>query len=235
MSQRQTCGAGKSPNPSDSGMPSARRVGGTRDGGYRMLRRMMTAIVLAGALVAGGAVAASANPAAPGVTADPASIEVDGEATVTATGLGGLETAYFGLDATPGGEFVLESGERATTAEVSVSDGTATVVFTATQPGTFTVAVGNGETPLAQVEVTVEAAQSPSPTPAPTVTVTVTPEPTGTPSPSATGAPVEPAGFPGWVLWLIIGLGILVVAAVVVIIVLARRGSRGRGDGPPAA
>lgn len=133
------------------------------------------------------------------VAASPASVAVGETSTITASGLGGLTTAGFGLDGTPGGSLSAE--------EAAVSNGEATVDFTATEAGTFTVAVSDGETVLGTTTVTVTAAVTPTPTTSPT------------PAPAAGGLAAE-------VIWIIVILAVLVIAAVVTIIVLARKRSR---------
>ena len=139
------------------------------------------------------------------LTAESASIATGETTTVTATGLGGLESASFGLGGTPGGSF---SPSGATSVSSPVSDGTATAVFTASEPGSFTIAVGDGENVLATTVVTVTAAATPTPT--------ATPTSTPTPVPANTDD-----GVPPWVLWLIVGL--LIAAAVVVTALIVNR------------
>lgn len=130
------------------------------------------------------------------VAASPASVTVGTASTITASGLGGLADVDFGLDGTPGGTLSAESAR--------VSDGTATVEFTATEAGTFTVAVSDGETVLGTTTVTVTVAQ-PSPTPTP--------------------SPTPAQGSDSALLWIVVVLGLLAVAAIVTIIVLVRRRS----------
>lgn len=184
------------------------------------------ALAVGVALAVAAPVAASAS-AAPQVTASPASIAVGQSTTVTATGLGGLETAGFGLDDNSAGTFAGGS----TSAEVAVSNGTATVEFTAETAGTFTIAVGDGETVLATTSITIAAA-TPTPTATPAPTASPPPAPTAAPVPTPTASPVPaPAGdsFPWTIVWLVLGL--LVLAGIVtVIVLLARR--RSDGDGP---
>ena len=137
--------------------------------------------------------------------ADSAKITTGETTTVTATGLGGLESASFGLDGTPGGSFS-PGGETSVTSPVT--DGTATAVFTASEAGSFTIAVGDGENVLATTIVTVTAAATPTAEPTPTPTPTAVPANTGD-------------GLPAWVLWLIVGL--LIVAAIVVTALIVNR------------
>lgn len=147
------------------------------------------------------------------VSADPASIEVGGTTTVTATGLGGLETAFFGLGDTSSGEFAGGS----TSAEASVTDGTATIEFTAATAGEVTISVGDGETVLGTTSVTVSA-----PAPSPTPTSSPTPDP-------------APASVFDWtIVWVV--LGVLILGALITIIVLlARRRSSGGDGAAPSA
>lgn len=133
------------------------------------------------------------------LAASPSSVTAGQSATITATGLGGLESAAFGLGSGPAGASV--NPESAT-----VSGGTASTTFTATEPGTYTVDVTDGETPLATVEVTVTAASTPTPTVAPT------------PAPAPTEDGVAP-----WVVWLIVIIALLVIAAIVITVVVRNR------------
>lgn len=185
-----------------------------------MFARSLTSLALAGALVLAGAVAASAQ-GVPELTADPASVAVGEETTITATGLGGLETASFGLDGTPGGTLIEPTTDQAVTQyDAPVENGQAIVRFRSSEAGAFTVAVGTGETVAATVEVTVTAA--PSPTPAPTVTVTA-PAPTPEPSMTTQGGGSSDPGIPGWAVALIVVLAVLVVGAIIAIVVLVAR------------
>lgn len=124
------------------------------------------------------------------VVVDPTTIRAGQTATVTATGLGGLQKAVFGQSGPGGGAFA----GGGSSVSVSVTGGTASTSFTAGRAGTFTIAVGDGETPLATTTVTVAAAPTPSPAPTPTVTPTVAPVPTPTvapaPVPSGSGVPL---------------------------------------------
>lgn len=154
----------------------------------------------------------AAPPESAELTAGSASIKTGDTTTVTATGLGGLESASFGLGGTPGGSFS-PGGE--TSVSSPVSNGTATAVFTASEPGTFTIAVGDGENVLATTVITVTAAETP----------------TATPTPTPTAVPVTTdTGLPAWAIWLI--AAILVVAAVIVTAIVVNR-RRDRKDGHP--
>jgi cobalamin biosynthesis Mg chelatase CobN len=191
-----------------------------------MLKKFLSTTALAALVVLGGAAAASAS-GLPELTADPSSVEVGEETTITATALGGLETASFGLDGTPGGTLIDPStGEQITQYDAPVDNGEATVRFSATEAGTFTVAVGTGETIGATVQVTVTSAASPEPEPTPTVTVTVEPEPE--PSMTTTSGTGADTGIPLWAIILIVVLAVVVVGAIIAIVVLvARRGKAG--------
>lgn len=147
------------------------------------------------------------------LVASPESVAVGEESTITATGLGELTTARFGLDATPGGSLTGSDG-TSTSVAADVTGGEASVTFASTETGIFTVAVGDGETVYAVVTVTVTEGAQPSETP------------TSTPSPSATSAAGEgeDGGFPAVWVWVIVGA--VVVAAGVVTIVLLRRRNR---------
>jgi LPXTG-motif cell wall-anchored protein len=129
-----------------------------------MLKKTLTAVAIAGALLftgAAGANAAGDYPVGVTVTAGSATITVGGSTTVTATGLGELETVYFGTDGTPGGS-VSSIVRAAGTGPVAkpVVDGSASATFTASAAGTFTIAVSDGETVLGTTTVTVAAAGS---------------------------------------------------------------------------
>jgi hypothetical protein len=138
------------------------------------------------------------------ISASPTGIEIGESTTVTATGLGGLETAFFGLDDNAAGTFEPGGGSSA---EAPVTDGSATITFTGAQEGTVTVAVGDGENVLGTTTVTVSAAPSPTPTPSPT-------------------ASPEPAPAAGWHVGVIIAIiigALLVIGAVIALVVLAQR------------
>jgi hypothetical protein len=127
--------------------------------------------------------------------------------TVTATGLGELGTALFGVGDGP-------MGGTLDPTESAVTDGSASTTFTATLPGNYVLDVTNGETPLASVEVMVVEA-----TPSPTAALTSTPSP----SPESNGSSTV-------LVWVIVIIAVLLVAAVVAAVVLARR----RRSGPAA-
>lgn len=129
-----------------------------------MLKKSLIGAAIAGLLVLGGASAATADSYPPDgatLTVSPASIAVGGTATLTATGLGELETVYFGSD-TPAGGTIASIVSASSTGPVAkpVTDGTATATFTAAQPGTYTLAVSDGETVLDTATITVTAAGS---------------------------------------------------------------------------
>ncbi|WP_285138237.1 hypothetical protein [Microbacterium sp. lyk4-40-TSB-66] len=127
------------------------------------MTRLVTLVTLTALLAVGGGTAASARGTAT-VTANPTTVAVDETTTITATGLGGLEDAFFGLAGSPGGLLSTQSGGAGSTDVTSpANDGQATAYFRATQAGTFTVAVGDGETVLGTVSVTVSGS-APQPT-----------------------------------------------------------------------
>ena len=160
-------------------------------------------------------VTAAAPPQGAELTAESATITTGETTTVTATGLGGLESASFGLGGTPGGAFS-PGGETSVTSPVS--NGTATAVFTASEAGSFTIAVGDGETVLATTIVTVTAAATP------------TAEPTETPMPISANTD---DGIPAWVIWLIVGI-VIAAAVVVTVVIVNRRRARKDDVTPPA-
>lgn len=148
------------------------------------------------------------------LVASPQSVGVDEESTITATGLGELTTARFGLDGTPGGSLTGSDG-TSTSVSAVVTGGEASVTFVATETGVFTVAVGDGETVYGFATVTVTESVQPSATS------------TSTPSPSASRAGNSGADDASSALWVWIVVGALVVAAgVVVAIILVRRRNR---------
>ncbi|AZS38549.1 hypothetical protein CVS47_03207 [Microbacterium lemovicicum] len=115
----------------------------------------ITAVGLVIGVMLGGAAPAASAQEQPTVAVAPASVAVGEVTTVTATGLGGLETAFFGLGDPSAGALSVDKTTFATTAEVPVSNGTAVVYFRGTAAGTVTIAVGTGETSIAQGTVTV--------------------------------------------------------------------------------
>lgn len=164
---------------------------------------------------------------APAVVAAPSSPSVGEVATITASGLGGLASATFGIDDASAGAFSGEGAEiGATTAAAPVSDGSAVVEFTPTRTGDIVIAVGTGESVLAEVTISVSAATA---EPAPS-----TVSPTSAPSTPAAddSAQAEPdseaeAGRFAFVLIPLIAAAIIVVGG---IIVVTRGRRRRRGD-----
>lgn len=188
----------------------------------------MSLPALAVLLVALAGAASPATAATPSLTAAPASVVLGETTTVTASGLGGLQTATFGLADTDSGAFSGDGVETgATTAEAPVSEGTATVEFTPTRVGDVVIAVGTGESVLGQVTVSVSAATA-EPAPA-------TPSPAPA-SPSASSADdsaqSEPdseaeAGRFSFVLIPLIAAAVVVIGG---IIVITRGRRKRRGD-----
>ncbi|MBN9153713.1 MAG: hypothetical protein J0J05_07005 [Microbacterium sp.] len=132
-------------DPTASARPSHRRS-------VRARVAAAVAVAVLGALAAVG-VAAPAGAAGVQVTANPTTIAVGSTTTITATGLGGLEKAGFGLGDNSAGTFTESKG---TSYDAPVTDGTATATFLAAKAGTVTIAVGDGETVLGTVQVTVD-------------------------------------------------------------------------------
>ena len=90
------------------------------------LRPLLAAALLGVAVtLSSGGVATAAT--TPEVTADPVSIAAGETSTVTATGLGGLETASFGMGESDGATFT-ESGTASY--DAPASNGSATATFT---------------------------------------------------------------------------------------------------------
>ncbi|MFS0734684.1 hypothetical protein ABC304_04560 [Microbacterium sp. 1P10UB] len=115
----------------------------------------ITAAGLVLAALLGAAAPAASAQEQPTVQVAPASVAVGEVATVTATGLGGLEKAFFGLGDPSAGALSVDKTTFGTTVEAPVSNGTAVVYFRGTVAGTVTIAVGTGETSIAQGTVTV--------------------------------------------------------------------------------
>lgn len=123
---------------------------------------LLSLAVLATSVLGSGAAVAQA----PGqVTASPSTVAVGEVATITASGFGDLPTAPFGLSDVSGvAQLSADGTTYGTTAEASVeADGTATVYFKATAPGSYVVDATNGETPIGETTVTVTAATESAP------------------------------------------------------------------------
>jgi uncharacterized protein (TIGR03437 family) len=167
--------------------------------------------------------------ATPDVVAAPSSLSVGEVTTITASGLGGLESATFGIDDASAGAFSGDGAETgATTAAVPVSDGSAVVELTPTRSGDIVIAVGTGESVLAEVTISVSAATA---EPAPSTISSTPASPTATPA-AGDSAQAEPdseaeAGRFAFVLIPLIAAAIIVVGG---IIVITRGRRRRRGD-----
>ncbi|MCJ1706404.1 hypothetical protein [Microbacterium sp. VKM Ac-2923] len=183
-----------------------------------------TAVLLA-ALVSVPFSASAATP--PSVVGEPSTVSLGETTTITASGLGGLETATFGIDDTDAGAFSgdgVESSE--TTVAVPVTQGTAVVEFTPTRSGDIVIAVGTGESVLAQATIAVSAATAEPAPAAPTPSTTTTPS---AGDDSAQAAP-DPEAETGRLTFVLIPL---IAAAVVVaggIFVITRGRRKRRGD-----
>lgn len=114
----------------------------------RSVAGLLIALVAVLALGSAPAYAASGTQ----VTASQSTIAVGETTTITASGLGGLEQASFGLSDNTLGQFT-ENAQSSY--QAPVSDGTATATLSGLAEGTVTVAVGDGETVLGTVEVTI--------------------------------------------------------------------------------
>jgi hypothetical protein len=175
-------------------------------------------------------VAASASAAAtPAVVAAPSSPTVGEATTITASGLGGIESATFGIDDTSAGVFSSDGAATgAATSAVPVSEGSAVVEFTPTRSGDIVIAVGTGESVLAEVVISVSAATAESapstigPTPA-----TTTATPAGDDSAQSEPDSGAEAGRFAFVLIPLIAAAIIVAGGIVVI---SRGRRRRRGD-----
>lgn len=163
----------------------------------------------------------------PRVVGEPSSVSLGETTTITASGLGGLETATFGLGDTDAGAFAgdgVDSG--ATTAAVPVSQGTAVVEFTPTRSGDIVVAVGAGESVLAQATISVSAATAQPAPAAPTPSATSTSS-AGDDSAQAEPDPEAETGRFAFVLIPLIAAAIVVIGG---IFVITRGRRKRRGD-----
>ncbi len=194
----------------------------------RFAAAISTSIALTVALFAGGAAHAATTPQ---VTIEPQAVSIGESAQVSATGLGDLTTATFGMDVTEGAAFVGDGvGPDATIAEVPAADGAALIEFTASQSGPITITVGTGETVLATATVTVTAAtaepapETPlaSPTSSPTQTDTAAND-----SQQAEPAPEVDNGRGFLVLFAVLAAAVVVIGGA---IVLMRGRRKPRGD-----
>jgi len=129
----------------------------------RFARLALTAFVTAG-LALTGTTAASASASTPALSASPTTIAVGETTTLTASGLGGMDSIGFGLGTPASGVLLASTGDSGSkTLNVPVSGGQATAYFRASQTGSFFVDISNGERPLAQVQITVTGS-APQPT-----------------------------------------------------------------------
>ncbi len=226
--RRPSYPAAACPSMVDRGRQSVISVARTDEGIPVRIRTspLAVAVLLAALTNAPSPASAAATPA---IVAAPSSPAIGEVTTITASGLGGLESATFGIDDPSAGAFSGDGAETgATTAAVPVSDGSAVVEFTPTRSGDIVVAVGTGESVLAEVTVSVSAASA---EPAPTSgssTPTATPATTG----ADDSAQAEPdseaeAGRFAFVLIPLIAAAIIVVGGVIVI---SRGRRRRRGD-----
>ncbi|MBD8478234.1 hypothetical protein [Microbacterium sp. CFBP 8794] len=195
--------------------------------------RLRPAVLAISVLFASLALAPAAAQATtgPAVTIDPAAVAIGETTTVTATGLGGLETATFGMDATDAAAFDGDGVDAGgTTARVAVVDGSATVELIPTRAGEIVVAVGTGESTLAQATVTVTAATS-EPVPA-TSAPSSAPESSASPSAGEDSAQAEPdaEAETGRLAFVLVPLIAAVIVGVGLIVVISRSRRGRRGD-----
>lgn len=195
--------------------------------------RLRPAVLAISVLFASLALAPAAAQATtgPAVTIDPATVAIGESTTVTATGLGGLETATFGMDATDAAAFDGDGVDAGgTTARVAVVDGSATVELIPTRAGEIVVAVGTGESTLAQATVTVTAATA-EPVPA-TSAPSSAPESSASPSAGEDSAQAEPdaEAETGRLAFVLIPLIAAVIVGVGLIVVISRSRRGRRGD-----
>lgn len=195
--------------------------------------RLRPAVLAISVLFASLALAPAAAQATtgPAVTIDPATVAIGETTTVTATGLGGLETATFGMDATDAAAFDGDGVDAGgTTARVAVVDGSATVELIPTRAGEIVVAVGTGESTLAQATVTVTAATA-EPVPA-TSAPSSAPESSASPSAGEDSAQAEPdaEAETGRLAFVLVPLIAAVIVGVGLIVVISRSRRGRRGD-----
>lgn len=195
--------------------------------------RLRPAVLAISVLFASLALAPAAAQATtgPAVTIDPAAVAIGETTTVTATGLGGLETATFGMDATDAAAFDGDGVDAGgTTARVAVVDGSATVELIPTRAGEIVVAVGTGESTLAQATVTVTAATA-EPVPA-TSAPSSAPESSASPSAGEDSAQSEPdaEAETGRLAFVLVPLIAAVIVGVGLIVVISRSRRGRRGD-----
>lgn len=195
--------------------------------------RLRPAVLAISVLFASLALAPAAAQATtgPAVTIDPAAVAIGETTTVTATGLGGLETATFGMDATDAAAFDGDGVDAGgTTARVAVVDGSATVELIPTRAGEIVVAVGTGESTLAQATVTVTAATA-EPVPA-SSTPGSAPESSASPSAGEDSAQAEPdaEAETGRLAFVLVPLIAAVIVGVGLIVVISRSRRGRRGD-----
>lgn len=195
--------------------------------------RLRPAVLAISVLFASLALAPAAAQATtgPAVTIDPAAVAIGETTTVTATGLGGLETATFGMDATDAAAFDGDGVDAGgTTARVAVVDGSATVELIPTRAGEIVVAVGTGESTLAQATVTVTAATA-EPVPA-TSAPPSAPESSASPSAGEDSAQAEPdaEAETGRLAFVLVPLIAAVIVGVGLIVVISRSRRGRRGD-----
>ncbi|KQT74036.1 hypothetical protein [Microbacterium sp. Leaf436] len=192
--------------------------------------RLRPAVLAISVLFASLALAPAAAQATtgPAVTIDPAAVAIGETTTVTATGLGGLETATFGMDATDAAAFDGDGVDAGgTTARVAVVDGSATVELIPTRAGEIVIAVGTGESTLAQATVTVTAATA-EPVPA----TSSAPESSASPSAGEDSAQAEPdaEAETGRLAFVLVPLIAAVIVGVGLIVVISRSRRGRRGD-----
>ncbi|CAN3701044.1 hypothetical protein MMX123_01037 [Microbacterium sp. MM2322] len=192
--------------------------------------RLRPAVLAIAVLFASLALAPAAAQATtgPAVTIDPATVAIGETTTVTATGLGGLETATFGMDATDAAAFDGDGVDAGgTTARVAVVDGSATVELIPTRAGEIVIAVGTGESTLAQATVTVTAATA-EPVPA----TSSAPESSASPSAGEDSAQAEPdaEAETGRLAFVLVPLIAAVIVGVGLIVVISRSRRGRRGD-----
>lgn len=198
--------------------------------------RLRPAVLAISVLFASLALAPAAAQATtgPAVTIDPATVAIGETTTVTATGLGGLETATFGMDATDAAAFDGDGVDAGgTTARVAVVDGSATVELIPTRAGEIVVAVGTGESTLAQATVTVTAATA-EPVPASSTpgATSSAPESSASPSAGEDSAQAEPdaEAETGRLAFVLVPLIAAVIVGVGLIVVISRSRRGRRGD-----
>lgn len=178
------------------------------------IARLLLALLTLATLALPTAAHASSTPR---VTVSPAEIAAGETATVTVSGLDGVESVRFVLDPADGGSF---SPDGSGAADVAVTNGEARVDVTATRSGDLLVSADVGS--ASRVEATVTVAEQSTPEPA---------TPTNSPAAGDDSAQAEPDAEAenGRLVFVLVPLVAAVVIGIGAVLVISksRRGRRG--------